>query len=169
MCTYATVKTELAGQRQGPGEQGGLAITDGTVYFDHPVHAMAEHTLNIDFAGPGQRPRRAGRGRADGGVGAGAGHGNRGGAGIGAGRAAGLAGRRGRRARTPDDVAPTLPRISWVSRGNLFTRPAPARPAPRVPRPAARRARGPRLAAPLPAAAYGASRSIVQPPPAAGV
>lgn len=29
------------------------------MYFDHPVHAMADHTLNIDFAapagGPGQR------------------------------------------------------------------------------------------------------------------
>jgi hypothetical protein len=26
------------------------------VYFDHPVHAMAEHTLNIDFANPAQGP-----------------------------------------------------------------------------------------------------------------
>jgi hypothetical protein len=26
------------------------------VYFDHPVHAMAEHTLNIDFANPAKGP-----------------------------------------------------------------------------------------------------------------
>jgi hypothetical protein len=26
------------------------------VYFDHPVHAMAEHTLNIDFADPSKGP-----------------------------------------------------------------------------------------------------------------
>jgi hypothetical protein len=27
-------------------------LTDATVYFDHPVHALAEHTLNIDFCAP---------------------------------------------------------------------------------------------------------------------
>jgi hypothetical protein len=26
------------------------------VYFDHPVHALAEHTLNIDFADPAKGP-----------------------------------------------------------------------------------------------------------------
>jgi hypothetical protein len=26
------------------------------VYFDHPVHAMADHTLNIDFADPARGP-----------------------------------------------------------------------------------------------------------------
>ena len=26
------------------------------MYFDHPVHAPAEHTLNIDFLNPGQGP-----------------------------------------------------------------------------------------------------------------
>jgi hypothetical protein len=26
------------------------------VYFDHPVHAMAEHTLNVDIAAPSQGP-----------------------------------------------------------------------------------------------------------------
>ena len=31
-------------------------VTDGTVYFDHPVHAMAEHTLNIDFSAPAKGP-----------------------------------------------------------------------------------------------------------------
>jgi hypothetical protein len=26
------------------------------VYFDHPVHAMAEHTLNIDLTDPSRGP-----------------------------------------------------------------------------------------------------------------
>jgi len=58
MCTYATVKTELHGSAKGPGGTGSkwFHITDGTVYFDHPVHAMAEHTLNIDFADPSKGP-----------------------------------------------------------------------------------------------------------------
>ena len=42
-------------QRQGP-ERAGSSVTDATVYFDHPVHAMAEHTLNIDFADPARGP-----------------------------------------------------------------------------------------------------------------
>jgi hypothetical protein len=58
MCSYATVKTSLTGSAKGPGGSW-FHVTDGTVYFDHPVHAMADHTLNIDFAdpskGPGQR------------------------------------------------------------------------------------------------------------------
>ena len=58
MCTYLTVKTEIDGSAKGPGGQW-FHVTDGVVYFDHPVHAMAEHTLNIDFsdpaAGPGAR------------------------------------------------------------------------------------------------------------------
>jgi hypothetical protein len=55
MCTYATVKTTLRGSAKGPGSKW-FAVTDGTVYFDHPVHAMAEHTLNIDFAAPAKGP-----------------------------------------------------------------------------------------------------------------
>ena len=31
-------------------------VTDATVYFDHPVHAMAEHTLNIDLTDPSRGP-----------------------------------------------------------------------------------------------------------------
>jgi len=58
VCTYATVTTTLQGSAKGPGGSW-FQITDGTVYFDHPVHAMAEHTLNIDLTdpskGPGQR------------------------------------------------------------------------------------------------------------------
>ena len=55
MCTYATVQTTLEGSAKGP-EGRWFAVTDATVYFDHPVHALAEHTLNIDFAAPAQGP-----------------------------------------------------------------------------------------------------------------
>ncbi|TAM89890.1 MAG: hypothetical protein EPN43_06400 [Jatrophihabitans sp.] len=27
-------------------------MTGAVVYFDHPVHAMADHTVNIDLTGP---------------------------------------------------------------------------------------------------------------------
>ncbi|MBB5789277.1 DUF6295 family protein [Jiangella mangrovi] len=58
MCTYATVRTAVDGSAKGPGGAW-FHVSDATVYFDHPVHAMAEHTLNIDLAdpsrGPGQR------------------------------------------------------------------------------------------------------------------
>jgi hypothetical protein len=55
MCTYATVQTALDGSAKGPGGSW-FHVTDGTIYFDHPVHAMAEHTLNIDFADPTKGP-----------------------------------------------------------------------------------------------------------------
>jgi len=55
MCTYATVKTAIDGSAKGPDGRW-FHITDGTVYFDHPVHAMAEHTLNIDFGDPAKGP-----------------------------------------------------------------------------------------------------------------
>jgi hypothetical protein len=55
MCTYATVRTPLQGSAKGP-EGKWFRVTDGTVYFDHPVHAMADHTLNIDLADPAKGP-----------------------------------------------------------------------------------------------------------------
>ena len=55
MCTYATVKTPLQGSAKGPDSRW-IGVTVGTVYFEHPVHAMAEHTLNIDFADPSRGP-----------------------------------------------------------------------------------------------------------------
>jgi hypothetical protein len=56
MCTYATVTTELQASAKGP-EGSWFQVTDGTVYFDHPVHNMAaEHTVNIDFANPARGP-----------------------------------------------------------------------------------------------------------------
>jgi hypothetical protein len=55
MCTYATVTTTVDGSAKGPGGEW-FHVTDAVVYFDHPVHAMAEHTLNIDLADPGRGP-----------------------------------------------------------------------------------------------------------------
>jgi hypothetical protein len=50
VCTYATETISVAGSGKGPN--GWFRVTDATVYFDHPVHALADHTLNIDFANP---------------------------------------------------------------------------------------------------------------------
>ncbi|MFC1413142.1 DUF6295 family protein [Streptacidiphilus sp. N1-12] len=55
MCTYTTVKETIDGSAKGPNGSW-FHVTDVTVYFDHPVHAMAEHTLNIDFADPSKGP-----------------------------------------------------------------------------------------------------------------
>ncbi len=55
MCTYATAISEITGSAKGPGGQW-FSVTRATAYFDHPVHAMAEHTLNIDLADPSRGP-----------------------------------------------------------------------------------------------------------------
>jgi hypothetical protein len=56
MCTYATVNTPLQASAKGPQGRW-FKVTDGTVYFDHPVHNMAaDHTVNIDFTNPGDGP-----------------------------------------------------------------------------------------------------------------
>jgi hypothetical protein len=55
MCTYATVNTQIEGSAKGP-ESKWFRVSGATVYFDHPVHALAEHTLNIDFAAPERGP-----------------------------------------------------------------------------------------------------------------
>ncbi|MGH9062454.1 MAG: DUF6295 family protein [Acidimicrobiales bacterium] len=54
MCTYRTEVVEVSGSGKGPA--GWFPVTDATVYFDHPVHAPAEHTLNIDFLNPARGP-----------------------------------------------------------------------------------------------------------------
>jgi Family of unknown function (DUF6295) len=54
MCTYLTEKASITGS--GKGSSGWFKVTDVSVYFDHPVHAQAEHTLNIDFLDPGAGP-----------------------------------------------------------------------------------------------------------------
>jgi hypothetical protein len=55
MCTYATFSTPMDGSGKGPNGSW-FRVTDASVYFDHPVHALAEHTLNIDVAAPGKGP-----------------------------------------------------------------------------------------------------------------
>ncbi len=57
MCTYITEQQPVDGSGKGPNGCGSTSATP-TVYFDHPVHAQADHTLNIDFTDPsrGRRP-----------------------------------------------------------------------------------------------------------------
>jgi hypothetical protein len=55
MCTYATMQAAIDGSAKGPNGSW-FHVTDATVYFDHPVHAMADHTLNIDFRNAAQGP-----------------------------------------------------------------------------------------------------------------
>jgi hypothetical protein len=54
MCTYTTERIDLTGS--GKGATGWFELTTASVYFDHPVHAQAEHTLNIDFLAPERGP-----------------------------------------------------------------------------------------------------------------
>jgi hypothetical protein len=54
MCTYLTEKVGVTGSGKGP--DGWFPLSEATVYFDHPVHAPAEHTVNIDFRNPAQGP-----------------------------------------------------------------------------------------------------------------
>lgn len=54
MCTYITNKAAVEGS--GKGAKGWFRLTDASVYFDHPQHALAEHSLNIDFLNPAQGP-----------------------------------------------------------------------------------------------------------------
>lgn len=50
MCTYRTEHVDVRGS--GKGGVGWFPVTEATVYFDHPVHAPALHTLNIDVRNP---------------------------------------------------------------------------------------------------------------------
>lgn len=50
MCTHVTETLAVTGSAKGP--TGWINVTDATVYFDHPVHALADHTLNIDLRRP---------------------------------------------------------------------------------------------------------------------
>jgi len=54
MCTYLTENVDVEGS--GKGTAGWFGLTEASVYFDHPQHARAGHTLNIDFLNPGQGP-----------------------------------------------------------------------------------------------------------------
>jgi hypothetical protein len=48
VCTYAT-ETITALDSSGKTPAGWVPLTHASVYYDHPVHAPAEHTVNIDF------------------------------------------------------------------------------------------------------------------------
>jgi hypothetical protein len=50
MCTHVTETLSVAGSAKGAN--GWMHVTDATIYFDHPVHALADHTLNIDLRRP---------------------------------------------------------------------------------------------------------------------
>ena len=54
MCTYQTTTLPVRGSGKGAG--GWFPVTDATVYFDHPVHAPGDHTLNLDLVNPAQGP-----------------------------------------------------------------------------------------------------------------
>ena len=45
----------MEGSAKGPGGAW-FSVTSATVYFDHPVHAMALHTVNVDIADPARGP-----------------------------------------------------------------------------------------------------------------
>jgi len=57
MCTYSTELVEITGSAKG--QEGWFHVSQAMVYYDHPQHANALHTLNLDFmnpkAGPGAR------------------------------------------------------------------------------------------------------------------
>ena len=54
MCTHVTETLDVAGSAKGP--TGWIRVTDASVYFDHPAHAMADHTLNVDLRRPADGP-----------------------------------------------------------------------------------------------------------------
>ncbi len=55
MCTYLTETLSIPGSA-AKGATGWIRTTDASVYFDHPVHALADHTLNLDFRRPADGP-----------------------------------------------------------------------------------------------------------------
>jgi hypothetical protein len=50
MCTYSTEQTPVEGSAKG--RSGWIPVTRATVYYDHPVHAQADHALAIDLTDP---------------------------------------------------------------------------------------------------------------------
>src|SRR5271168_1643782 len=54
MCTYQTERVPMTGS--GKGASGWFPLSVASVYLDHPVHAPALHTLNVDFINPERGP-----------------------------------------------------------------------------------------------------------------
>jgi hypothetical protein len=55
MCTYSTEKIAVA-RSAGKGPAGWFPLSTATVYYDHPVSAPDDHTVNIDFLAPERGP-----------------------------------------------------------------------------------------------------------------
>jgi hypothetical protein len=55
VCTYSTEKIDVAAS-SGKGPDGWFPLRMATVYYDHPVHAPDDHTVNIDFLNPERGP-----------------------------------------------------------------------------------------------------------------
>ncbi|MCF7549131.1 MULTISPECIES: DUF6295 family protein [Pseudonocardia] len=55
MCTYSTERIEVR-RSSGKGPEGWFPLRTATVYYDHPVHAPDDHTVNIDFLAPDRGP-----------------------------------------------------------------------------------------------------------------
>ena len=47
MCTYLTERLAIEGSAKS-GDRW-TPVSSSSVYFDHPVHANAEHSVNLDF------------------------------------------------------------------------------------------------------------------------
>lgn len=54
MCTHLAQTLQVQGSAKGGGSW--MRVTDATVSYDHPVHALAVHTLNIDLRLPSEGP-----------------------------------------------------------------------------------------------------------------
>jgi hypothetical protein len=54
MCTYHTEHVKLSGSGKGP--TGWFSLSEASVYYDHPVHAPSEHSVNVDFLNPSFGP-----------------------------------------------------------------------------------------------------------------
>ena len=54
MCTSTAGQTPVPGS--GDGSDGWFSLRTASVYYDHPMHTPALHTLNIDFANPAEGP-----------------------------------------------------------------------------------------------------------------
>jgi hypothetical protein len=54
MCTWVNERVEIEGA--GRGRAGWLPLAVANVYYDHPDHLPYDHSLNIDFVGPGGDP-----------------------------------------------------------------------------------------------------------------
>jgi hypothetical protein len=54
MCTYSTERIPVEGRAKG--RSGWIRVNRATVYYDHPVHAQADHALAIDLTDPARGP-----------------------------------------------------------------------------------------------------------------